>query len=195
MRSVGLLLLLAAGFSQDLRSSLTPFAGLDLGFMRVKALGVTVESIGFLGVTAGANYALFQRDDLAGGIGLQLTANLLPLKSSGSSERLFQIPIYAYIRKGAGSTPSSPEGFGFGAGLGGRYTSYYVNLGPDLGSGSLSYFNPSAFIDLSYKPGPINPITLRFYFDLFGKSIGGDILDEFVKYSTFGFSLVYNFSL
>lgn len=188
--------------SEDLWAKLNPFFGADLSFIDIRFANVPLFSYptNYWGLTLGSNYTYFHSENevLAAGPGAQVTGAFQFLGGAGTNW-MVQVPVYGYVRLGAGATAYNVQRLGIGAGLGARFTSFQVTYstlsGNYIGRLRQSFLNPTAFVDLTFNLRRTSPTTLRLYLDLLSSRRNTDILGSLdptpLEFRTYGFSLIY----
>ncbi|MCS7162560.1 MAG: hypothetical protein NZ958_04425 [Bacteroidia bacterium] len=196
------------GFAQatpDIWAKLNPFFGGELCFIDIRFLNTPLFSYptNYWGISLGSNYTYFRTENevFAAGPGAQITGAFQFLGRYGTNW-LLQIPLYAYARLGAGATAYNIQRLGIGGGVGVRFTTFQLTYtsvsGNYVGKMRQTFFNPTAFAEVTFNFRRTSPTTIRFYLDLLpsrrNTAIMGSIDPVPLDFRTFGFSILYQIS-
>ncbi|GIV22415.1 MAG: hypothetical protein N3A68_08600 [Bacteroidia bacterium] len=200
---IGLVLAQEKLLNEDLWPKLNPFFGADLSFIDIRFLNAPLFSYptNFWGITVGSNYTYFRTENevFAAGPGIQVTGAFQFLGSAGANW-MIQVPVYGYVRVGAGATAYNIQRIGLGAGAGLRFTTFqttYTSLsGSYVGKLRQNFINPTAFVDITFNFRRVSPTTIRAYLDILPARRNTDILGSLdpvpLDFRTYGFSLIYS---
>lgn len=191
---------------ESLWSKLNPFFGADLSFIDIRFMNTPLFTYpaDFWGLTLGTNYTYFRTENevIAAGPGAQITGAFQFLGRYGGNW-MIHVPVYGYVRIGAGATAYNLQRLGIGAGAGLRFTSFQLTYaalsGNYIGKLRQSFINPTVFAELTFNLRRVSPTTLRIYFDPIPSRRNTEVMGQIdpvpLDFRVFGLSLIYRISL
>ncbi|MEN3040976.1 MAG: hypothetical protein ABDH66_05510 [Bacteroidia bacterium] len=191
---------------EEVWQKLNPFFGGGLTFIDIRFLTTPLfnNSPDFWGLTLGTNYAYFHTENevLAVGPGAQITGSLQFAGGLGTNW-MVQVPVYGYVRVGAGATAFNVQRLGIGAGAGLQLTSFqllYTSLsGNAVGRLRQTFINPMVFLDLTFNFRRTNPTTIRLNLDILSSRRNTELLGSIdpvpLEFRTVGLSFLYKIGL